>query len=329
MKSEETGRAEGAIPFERIDAALIRAGAIKLSKQEITEVADILRTAYYLPAEKETAAVAIGLEKTAALFYDRIWSPYPCLVPRDMHFCGASQPERAAVSIVRFQLRKEGAAGSGFPELFREVTREMVKSRWTLTRQGALRRKPPFTTLQRDLAEEFWKRHKIRVVPIYSSKRDRNQDFPRGPQRVLVAVLSGLPLPIEKDLSWEQVAELRKNQDAKAKCRRLLHWLDADMAGKSVGFISDRLATSLANYEKAVRKHGIKTFLSAVAGTFRAASIPTVLTHIAQQRLWVSLLEGILIGGGTLAKVTEQYIDSRPEAPDEVAWVYEVKKRMK
>jgi hypothetical protein len=47
-----------------------------------------------LPNPNESAAVAVGLEKTAALFFDRVWAPGPFVIPLDdVRFSGTSEGE--------------------------------------------------------------------------------------------------------------------------------------------------------------------------------------------------------------------------------------------
>ena len=111
------------------------------------------------------------------------------------------------------------------------------------------------------------------------------------------------------------------------KLKALFHWLDEEIANKSLSYISDSLSFKLEEFKTTLRKHGIKTALATVAGTFGAISIPAAINQLQAQPLWASLLEGIFIGGAATAKVMHDYIDTKPTPPKEIAWVYEVNKK--
>lgn len=316
---------------EQLEKVITEMGGIKVSKDQLAkdrdEAIETLKHAFSLPNEGETTAIAIAREKTAALFYDRVWSPFAPLVPQDIHFCGATPAELELIMFMIQALRdkdleNEAAFSSFIGKKFKKWGQSILS--WEKGKFVEVEN----TTVQRKLTEGMWEHHKVRAVPIYVSAAEQDSDFGRGNKKAIIAALSNLPLPIEEGLSWEQVDELRKDGNARTDLRRLIHWFGREMVGKSQAYVADHLAITLDNYTRSLRKHGIKTTLSAFAGTFSAISIPTLLTHIVQQPLWVSLLEGIAIGSGALAKVAEKYIDTKPEPPAEVAWVYEVKDRM-
>ena len=124
MDTEDRPMNEDLQHLDDFEKRIIEGGGRKATQKEFDEVLKTMRGAYLIPEPTESAAVAIGREKTAALFYDRIWSPYASLVPYDMHFFGASEPERTALLHVVFREQKEKPEPETFTEFFREQTKE-------------------------------------------------------------------------------------------------------------------------------------------------------------------------------------------------------------
>ena len=63
----------------------------------------------------------------------------------------------------------------------------------------------------------------------------------------------------ETSLEWAQVIEFRKDKNSVRSFRRLLHWLDAELVGKSPQFLEDWLERRLEEYRLTLRIHGIRT----------------------------------------------------------------------
>jgi hypothetical protein len=58
----------------------------------------------------------------------------------------------------------------------------------------------------------------------------------------LITCLRNLEVVSESDLTWEQVREFRSDLKNRERYRRLVHWFDKEMAGKTLPFIQDELA---------------------------------------------------------------------------------------
>ena len=306
---------------------ILLALARRSSEEKIAEMKTALHAAEYLPGENETAAVAIGLEKTAALFYDRIWSPFEDIVPPSIHFCGNTMNELVHLLCVIDTVQKEPSPSDlNITRFFLQtiVSGDHVELVGTLNDMREGRRRSFIRMLTDTLAAQC----NIHAVPVYRSESARERDFHNGDHHVVISILEHLPLPIEEELPWEQITELRLDEEAKWKLRKLHHWLSRDMVGKPVEFIVEHIAITLHEYEKSLRKHGIKTALATTAGVLGAVSLPTIISQLTAQPFWISLIQGVLIGGSTVAKVVEKHLDSRPEAPGEVAWVYDLKRRL-
>lgn len=100
---------------------------------------------------------------------------------------------------------------------------------------------------------------------------------------MVIAALESLDWIDEEHLTWDQVAEVRKDEESIVALKRMLHWLDAEMAGKPVSYVADEIQLRLSEYESATKKHGIRLARGAF-GTF------------LDVKLWNTLL-GTIVGG--------------------------------
>jgi len=111
------------------------------------------------------------------------------------------------------------------------------------------------------VSEQISTSHGIAVVPCYNSFETREVEYKPENYRVVVTLLSDLPVVDEKALELPQIIEFRGDQEALMKYRRFIHWLDKEMAGKSLGDIKDEVKNRLYDYKFAVQKHGMNKIL--------------------------------------------------------------------
>lgn len=178
----------------------------------------------------------------------------------------------------------------------------------------------------------------FRVVPAFDSMIAQEQAFQAGNQAVLITCLRNLEVVSESDLTWEQVREFRSDLKNRERYRRLVHWFDKEMAGKTLPFIQDELALRLSDYERALKKHGVVTItgtLSAildwksVASGSAAAGAVSLLSGDSS----LAAVAGLAISvGKTAVSVVESRLrldDLRCGPGSEVAFAYEVRKLQK
>jgi hypothetical protein len=304
-----------------------------------------------LPHPNESAAIAAGLEKTAALFFDRVWAPGPFVIPLDdVRFSGTSKSELELCGRVfstveevtgrPIQFNADGHPfNTNFPlnghqlrDLFVRTVRE-PNCGFKLTVDEKPTEKPtviiePYSSLSALIASSIAQSSGVKATLVFASEALRDRNYKPGDLGAVIAVLTELELPLEDRLEWEQIGELRTDKNACNSIRQLRHWLDKDMVGKGTNYIADHIAISIDNYRSAIRKHGIVTGLSALSGTFSAIGVPTLLDHLAAQPWYMLLAEGLAIGGGITAKVFQQYLTKRLEMPDEISLVCELQKKM-
>lgn len=172
------------------------------------------------------------------------------------------------------------------------------------------------------------------MVPIYALSSDRETEFHEGTRQVLVATLSNLEIVDEQQLTWEQVIEFRDDEQTKQKYRRLLHWLDRDMVGKSEAFIHDEICQRLEDYESSLKKHGVKTVVGIIQEVLDGKYLAGVSDVSSPFVLAGHPTLGVLAGAGLIvarvvvkiAQVLLDFDDVERGPNSEISWVYEVKR---
>jgi len=175
----------------------------------------------------------------------------------------------------------------------------------------------------RATAVAFSRTHNTVMVPLYGSCTERDKAYSKGGKATILSTLSNLQIVDEKCLTWDQVLEFRKDEKAKKKYERLLHWLKKEMVGKSQSFIEDDVEQKLEDYEWALKKHGIKTVLGEISEVLVGGGI----FAIADPKLGL-FAAGAIVVGKVVVKVGQALLDfdDIERGPNsEISWVYEVK----
>jgi hypothetical protein len=278
-----------------------------------------------LPTEKETAAITLK-PKTAALCYDRVWGTSDDIVPPSIRCWGGSKTEVSGTGLAAdFNIKTDrtpivAMIGPKDKKL------EMLRASTDLGLASAFRK----------ISISYSHKCGIHLIPIYDFIKQRNKMYQEGDKEVVVATLFGLDIVDEDQLSWEQVLEFRADEEMRGKYKRLLHWLDKEMVGKSQNFIQDEVAIKLDDYESALRKHGIRT----IVGTVEESLDGQLITGVTAATGGLNLAEhptlGFLVGAGiVIGKVVIKLIQNKLDYDDiergpnsEIAWVYEAKKQL-
>ncbi len=277
-----------------------------------------------LPAPNESVGVTIFKPKTAALFFDRVWR-CPGLVaklPNDVTCYGATQMEyMPAILGMAAQLLEISST-----QIVAEVDYPYTTKAW-----GAL-------SQTRGIAESLFEAHSIRALPMYDSAEARDAEYQAGDTPVLVAAIDGLQVVDENSLDVQQILEFRKDPTAKSKFRRLRHWADKELTGKSSSFISDAISQRLEDYEWALKKHGIITVTGVLSELLDSNLLKGVGATIAGLGLanadWrlVAAAGTSIVLGKTVLSVSKMRIDMnevKRGTGSEVAIVHELKKLSK
>jgi len=341
-----------------------------------------------LPSKGETVAIA-NKDKTAALCYDRIWSPLREEVPESIRCFGGSQEELNMVRLLKDpnpdltveklirKLKESDTAEEGLKVIDTELSplsfvsllfctlkisidyaqsigftniSDLPKEQLKNVLFDALKTMEDdpeklkkfaednigvfFHPTYRKISKSFYKKHKIPLVPVYKSVKERDIEYHEGDRKAIVIALKNIKIVDEDKLTWEQVLEFRKDKEIRSKYRRFLHWLDKDMVGKSQAFIEDEIAGKLEDYENALKKYNIKTVLGTIEEALDrkyligASGIATTITY-AGYPTWGLLTGAGLIVGKMAVKLRETKLDFEDierGTNSEISWMYEAKK---
>jgi len=304
-----------------------------------------------LPKERESAAVS-DMPKLAALCYDRVHgfkeenSTSMYYVPEPIRFSGATETElqlsafsdygEVINSWIKSMLLGGTSVEEAVKKLKKDVPREAATHSLRLVRNCFAERlglDEFFELIQKRMAKEFTRAYGIPVVPIFRSSGISNGPYIKGKREAVFMTLRNLRIPDEKHLEWGQVLEFRNDAEARKKYRKLLYWLDKEMIDKPQSFVGESIAIKLDEYEKAMKKHGIKTVLSTVEQTLdgrllmEASTAAGALTVAGHPTLGVLAGAGLIIGKTAvqLARAKISFDDVEVGLNSEISWVYEVK----
>ncbi|HEX7152398.1 MAG TPA: hypothetical protein VF618_12995 [Thermoanaerobaculia bacterium] len=292
-----------------------------------------------LPRPDETAAVTFTAPKTAALCYDRVWAGIRYDIPAGVGFRGASSKEKYVMATgdlldMFADLRANGDADTR--ELAAKVSSIAAASFFDTVSPGDAEPSKVLEHITRGIADGLIAEYGIAVVPLYDSRESRNADYQAGDRSVVVATLSNVALVEEEALTWEQIVELRRDATMLRHFRRLMHWLDAELVGKSSSFIQDEIANRLEEYEAVIKKHGFTTRLGMLesvldSNTLLGGSAAVASLSYAADFNWALIGGGaVLVGRAavSIAKATINARELRRTTHPEIAFVAEVKNRI-
>jgi len=270
-----------------------------------------------LGSSGETVAVTFKQRKTAALLYDRVWTP-PILIdddtPPGVAAYGASEPE------IRFQA-------------ILMVLKDRHASHAPATGSPAEQASAYNATLK-FIAESLNASRAVHAVPLYDTTVALACDYPAGTREVLFSALEGIKIVDEDRLAWEQVLEFRADPESHSRYRRMLHWLDSEMVGKPVDFIRDEIGIRLEHYENSVRKHGLETVLGGIESLldpkFISAAVATLAGVTFATDISVGAISTIALAGAklscSLARGLIELGDMEHGKFAEIAFVHELKR---
>ncbi len=297
-----------------------------------------------LPLKGETVAIS-RKPKTTALCYDRLWSPLNDVVPEPVRCWGGTVGEHLAlsglVSMYDKLLTREESDGRARPHtrcpfeqsLYDHVAPMLKSGPYELELAGTPKSEAEFVDgfelSMRAIAESFARTHGSAMVPVFGSAQERDRVYTHGDRTAVLSALMDLQLADEESLPWDQVLTFRADNESRRKYRRLLHWLDGSMLGKSQPFIEDEISQRLEDYERALKKHGIKTVIGTIeealdgkyilgAGAFALVGHPILAV----------LATGLLVAGKIAVKLlrtSRAYDDVERGVNSEISWVHEVK----
>jgi hypothetical protein len=281
-----------------------------------------------LPRAGETCAIAPDNPKTAALFFDRIWFPFPHdKVLEDIVFYGGTQFEIWS-NVLSTLMSGE--------TLLSECELEKVLENSPIRQEiELLKENNESALLARVVAEAFRQERGIDVIPIFTSGEAMDRAYVAGDRRALLVAVESLNLINESELTWEHVIEIRRDTESTRKLRQLRHWADSLLEGKSVAYISDEIGVKLAEYEWTMRKHGIKTVLGSMQtildsrfiGALSILGCAMATGFGPKAGLLSATIPAMAKAGFSVGEALLNLADARRGPGAEVAFVYDLSKR--
>ncbi len=282
-----------------------------------------------LPDNTETVAICLECPKTAALFFDRVWSipgfetgPY-----KDIMAYGATDAEIAFSLLVVWLASKDPSQEFATLSSCSLSTKEQLQGLFPLTQK---------IPVARFLAESLNDQMDVSAVPVYSSASKRDNDFGTGHRAALVWSIRNIQLIREDKLEWSQVREIRNDTEARTKLHRLINWMVSEMAGQPASFIESQLAAKLDDYEWALKKHGIQCLTGVLSSIIDPKFLATSAATVAALSLTVDrLVSAISVASLAFARVTLEASKSMLDLKDknrnsfpEIAYLHEIRKKL-
>lgn len=258
-----------------------------------------------MPAPGETTAVAVSKPKTAALYFDRVWSEDETAPSQIGFFVGTEMEEALYIKDIH-----------DLPDM---IIDQMTHEHSELPEHVST----PDYVAERLISRAL--RERSIFAPIMQSSEAYEQAFSAGNVTSILVSLSNIPLIVEKDLSWKQVLEFREDTANREKYRRMLRWLRS-LNADSMQQARDQIEQAIDNYDSAMRKHGMKTRLGRLRFllNFKQAAAIGIITAVGAElgsavggphggtigaQIGTALASGLALGGQVWASITQEKLD--------------------
>jgi hypothetical protein len=295
-----------------------------------------------VPQRDETLAIALLRPKVAALSFDRVWAGAHPDVPKHLSFFGDSQIEVRLVAanllsnVVENQMSKGSPvfSHSDLMNLNREILFGAFQYQDDAAAKSFIQGNPE--GLSRVVASAFQQQYGMRPIPVYATQESRDLAYRQGSTEALVSILSNLGVVDEQRTTWEQIREFRRDKQATAKYRALVHWLDDTMIGKPISFIEDEINRRIDDYQWSIKKYGMETVvgtLAAIADSkslFGAAATYVTLATLGNDLVAAVAGVGILVAKASthVARAALNLEDIKRTKNPEVAYVHQALKQL-
>ena len=209
----------GGLPYTRYCNIMKNDGPSAADEKVSREIAAALQpfldqlAAVKFPAPGESAVVALACPKVAALCYDRVWSGINTDVPPDVAFHGSTLFEAKLllfsaladeeVLLTEFDLDTAKTVAQSAQNSLRDLVAALPYAL------------EPLDRIHRAMCDAIAEKHQISAIPVFSSTDSKEAEYKSGDRSVVVAALRNVPVPVEQQLSWRQVTELRRDKEAK------------------------------------------------------------------------------------------------------------------
>ncbi len=204
------------------------------------------------PIDKmNSITVAVARPKTASLFFDRVWT-LDRSIPGSIGIRTGTIDEKIALGLVDTiigQMASRITDTDARKEKLKEVETKLTSPDF----------ESQFAAFYSSLIVPILQRMTSRPIQTYvAGEASLKQMYREGDISMVIASLDSIQWIDEDQLSWEHVGAIREDPNAVRQLKRMLHWLDAEMSGKSLAFIKDDINLRIDEFEDVTKKHGIK-----------------------------------------------------------------------
>jgi hypothetical protein len=288
-----------------------------------------------------TFATGVVRPLTTALFFDYLWIPKDILnfireinLPKDALDLFIADPISSSKYHFGYMTNAQDAVW--YEDNKKLFDNEYVESHIELFRgdhdsqpsENIFFPSKVFGTKYRDKAlreiSHLYKSLGIPLIPVYHNPSD--YDSVCGSEQTgLELCLDFIPVPLEYNLSWEQVLQFRKDKDAREKLLRLRRLANVTLSGYTHSKAMDEIAKRVDEYEWALKKHGIETVVGGITSVLSFAAGPTAV-QLLSGNLYAAVAAGVTVGSAVLVWVKDRLIEQSSIQRSEVAYIYEVRK---
>lgn len=278
-----------------------------------------------------TYATGMVNPKTTALFFDRLWV-FPTLighaVPKDV--CMDEIVKAKDYYIASFSnLADIPTLIEKLPENLRALSEGIEGfDTWSNQHPSFFAANQPSSVKNRNQAiysiSAYYRKRGVDLSPIYFSSKDFDQVNKK--EIVGLELCLGLfPMIDETKLGWQQVLEVRKDKESRSKLIRLRQWFSTDLIKMERDEAQAKIEKKLDEYEWALKKHGIQTFIGGLTSVIPILVGPNFIQLANSSPLEIAL-GGIAFASGAIAWITTRMIEKQEIIRNEVAYIYDVQK---
>lgn len=192
------------------------------------------------------------------------------------------------------------------------------------------------------ISKLLMEKHNIDMVPIFIDKtefekclqevnspylfgelRNNLDDMGERKINVLEICIKNIPYPVEKNLTWEQVLNIRKDTRSVSSVRRLKNMLNTELVGRGEREVKELLDEAIDNYIFALKKHGIMTGIGGI--TTILSVMPQIVNAVSSEPINI-VATGLAVSAGIITFTAKQISDFITTKRQPIAFLHELNK---
>lgn len=149
------------------------------------------------------------------------------------------------------------------------------------------------------------------------------------------AALHSIPQIIEKECTWEQVWEIRKDIESMRKLRKLRSWFSESMQSTSATHAQEIIESYIDDYKWAIEKHGLVTSIGVLKSVIKSDSIlsasgAAIISNLVAGETAAVITAGIILTSNAATEVASYLVNRREidhGKKSEVAILFEINEK--